>query len=340
MRILFAALMAVLFISHPARAEEGKLYLYTWDTYVAPDLFKKFEKETGIKVIADVYDSNDALMAKLKAGGSYDLVAPSGNYVPLLVAEKLLQPLPDDIRAYGPRLEKDLQKPPYDPALTYALPLFYGSTGLAVDTKLTNKKIDSWQQYFSRPAGEKPEIGELDEVSTVADIALLALGKPYCDDRPETYKAMQDLLLKQKPFVKTYSTTGYIERLTANEVSMQMAWNGDVYKIRQQNPAVKFVYPKEGVELWVDNLAIPAGAKNIEAAKKFIAFLMRPDNAAAYAVAAGYPPSLAAARGLLPPEMKNAPEFNVPPGIKAEVTFSCPAAVVTAHSRIWERLMR
>ncbi len=333
-------LFLVLFTCNSARADENKLYLYTWDTYVAPDLFKKFEKETGIQVVADVYDSNDALMAKLKAGGAYDVVAPSGNYVPLLVAEKLLQPLPAELRALGPQLETNLQKPPYDPELTYALPLFYGSTGLAVDTKLTSEKIDSWKQYFVRPSGEKPSLGELDEISTITDVASLALGLPFCDNKPASFKAMQELLLNQKPFVKTYSVTGYIERLTANEVAMQMAWNGDVYKVRQQNPAIKFVYPKEGIELWVDNFAIPAGAKNVEAAKKFIAFLMKPENAAAYAVAAGYPPSVAAARNLLPQEMKEAPEFNIPKGEKTEVTFACPAPVVKAYSQIWQRLMR
>lgn len=339
MKRLFIFLL-VLFAVHPVRAEENKLYLYTWDTYVAPDLFKKFEKETGIHIVADVYDSNDALMAKLKAGGAYDIVAPSGNYVPLLVAEKLLQPLPEELRALGPQLEKDLQKPPYDPDLTYALPLFYGSTGLAVDTKLTSEKIDSWKQYFVRSAGEKPTLGEMDEVSTITDVASLALGLPFCDGKPESFKAIQELLLNQKPFVKTYSVTGYIERLAANEVAMQMAWNGDVYKVRQQNPAVKFVYPKEGIELWVDNFAIPAGAKNVDAAKKFITFMMKPENAAAYALASGYPPSLSAARELLPNEMKEAPEFKIPEGTKTVVTFACPVPVVKAYSQIWQRLMR
>lgn len=339
MKRLLIILLVMLAI-HPAQADEKKLYLYTWDTYVAPDLFKKFEKETGIEIVADVYDSNDALMAKLKAGGTYDVVSPSGNYVPLLMAEKLLQPLPAEIRAMGPDLEKDLQKPPYDPDLTYSLPLFYGSTGLAVDTKLTSEKIDSWKQYFVRPEGEKPTLGEMDEVSTITDVASLALGLPFCDSKPESFKAIQELLLKQKPFVKTYSVTGYIERLTANEVAMQMAWNGDVYKVRQQNPAIKFVYPKEGVELWVDNFAIPSGAKNTDGAAKFIAFMMKPENAAAYAVFSGYPPSLAAARELLPKEMKDAPEFNIPEGTKTVVTFACPLPVVKAYSQIWQRILR
>jgi spermidine/putrescine transport system substrate-binding protein len=341
MKKFFIAFAAVLLLfSATARAEDNQLYLYTWDTYVAPDLFKKFEKETGIKVITDIYSSNDTLMAKLKAGGAYDVVAPSGNYVPFLVAEKLLQPLPDDLKAISQKMSANVQKPAYDPTYTYALPLFYGTTGLAVDTKLTSEKITSWQQFFSRPAGEKAGLGVLDDVSTTMDIASLAANKPFCDNAPSTYKALQTLLLAQKPFVKVYGATGYSERLAANEIPLQMAWNGDVYKVRQQNPAIKYIYPKEGVELWIDNLAIPASAKHVEAAKKFIAFVLRPENAAQYSVAAGMMSSIQAANALLPEDMKRAPEFNIPAGIKAVTAKACPADVTKAYDQIWLQLTR
>jgi spermidine/putrescine transport system substrate-binding protein len=340
MKHKFLLLLAgFIFMSGPAKAEEA-LHVYVWDTYVSPSLFEKFTAETGIRVLADVFDSNDALMAKLKAGGAYDVVSPSGNYLPLLIAENLLAPLPEDIKSMGAQMIPELQNPPYDPANTYSLPLFYGSTGLAVNTKLTNENIESWMQYFARPEGEKASLGQLDEISSVMSIASLTLDKSLCDNNPETYKTIQNLLVKQKPFVKTYLATGYIERLTANEVAMQMAWNGDVYKIRQENPAIKFIYPKEGVELWVDNLAIPAASKNKEAAAKFITFLLRPENAAVHGAEAGYMPGLATAHDRMPEQMKGAPEFNFPPGTKTAVTISCPANVVDAYGRIWESLMR
>jgi spermidine/putrescine transport system substrate-binding protein len=337
---LLLGIIALFLGTSPAHAEEKVLHLYVWDTYISQGLFKKFEQETGIKILADVFDSNDALMAKLKAGGAYDVVSPSGNYVPLLIEENLLQPLPEDLKSIGAQMAPEVLQPPYDPTSSYSLPLFYGSTGLAVNTKLTQENIKSWNQYFVRPEGENATLGQLDEISSVMSIASLTLNKPYCDNNPETFKAIQSLLLNQKPFVKTYVTTGYIERLTANEVAMQVAWNGDVYKIRRENPAVQFIYPKEGVELWADNLSIPAAAKNPEGAAQFIRFVMQPEHAAAYAAEAGYMPGIATARALLPDEMKNAPEFNIPPDTKAAVTVSCPADVVRAYSRIWESLMR
>ncbi len=342
MKINFLIILAaaVVFFSAPAHAEENTLYLYTWDTYVAPDLFKKFEKETGIKVVTDIYSSNDTLMAKLKSGAAYDVVAPSGNYLPFLVAEKLLQPLPPEIKAMSAKLTASVQKPAYDPGYTYALPLFYGTTGIAMNTKLTFEKIDSWQNFFSRPAGEKPGLGVLDDIGTTMDVASIAAGKPFCDNTPATFKALQTLLLGQKPFVKVYGSTGYSERLAANEIPLQMAWNGDVYKVRQQNPAIKYIYPKEGVELWIDNLAIPASAKHVEAAKKFIAFVMRPENAAQYSIAAGMMSSIDAANALLPDAMKSAPEFNIPAGISAVTAQACPADVARIYDRIWLQLTR
>ena len=201
-RLLIAALLLTAFCSPTAQAKNEKLYLYTWDTYLAPQLFEKFEQETGIKVITDIYSSNDTLMAKLKAGAAYDVVVPSGNYVPPLVAEKLLQPLPDGLKEFSQGMTKNVQKPDYDPGYAYVLPLFYGTTGLAVNTKLVNEDITSWRQFFERPWGEKPSLGVLDDIGTAMDLASLAVKKPFCDNSPETFKALRALMLKQKPFVK------------------------------------------------------------------------------------------------------------------------------------------
>lgn len=340
LRSFVIALSFAVFCAKGAMAAENKLFIYTWDTYADDALFEKFKKETGIEVVTDIYSSNDTLFAKLQSGAAYDIVAPSGNYVPLLAGEKLLMPLPDDLRAYGEKLSETVQKPSYDPEYKYSLPLFWGTTAVAVDTKLMKEDITSWSQFFDRPKDQKKHLGMLDDTGTVMDIAAIALGKPDCDDQPETYKAIQELLTKQKPFVKTYSSTGYSERLAANEVAMQMAWSGDVYRVRQDNPAVKYVYPKEGVELWIDNLAIPASSKNVENAKKFIEFVMKPENMAAYSQSSGNVPSLAAAKDLLPEDLKNAPEFNIPEGVKGVLSATCPPKVVKSYEKIWERVMR
>jgi spermidine/putrescine transport system substrate-binding protein len=339
-RTLYLALCFLVLFAPAARAADKQLFVYTWDTYADLDLFRKFEKETGIKVVTDIYSSNDTLLSKLKTGASYDIVAPSGNYVPLLVGENLLQPLPDDLKPAAQGLSDLVKAPAYDAEHKYSLPLFYGTTGIAVDTKFVKEDVTSWDQFFHRPAEAGKQLGMIDDTSTVMDIVGIALGKPYCEDKPETYQALQDLLLAQKPAVKTYSATGYQERLAANEVAMQMAWSGDVYRARTNNPDIKYVYPKEGVELWIDNLAVPAAAKNVEAAKQFIAFAMKPENMAVYAQYSGNIPTLDAAKALLPEKIRTAPEFNIPAGLKAPISINCPPKVAQTYEKIWERLLR
>lgn len=317
-----------------------KLYVYVWDTYADVDLFQRFEKETGVKVITEIYSSNDALMAKLKSGTRYDIVAPSANFVPLMIEQNLLQPLPAHISAIGENLAENIKEPVYDPEYKYAMPLFYGTTAIAVNTKLTDEEITSWDQFFSRPSGEAPSIGVLDDTATLMTLASIAIGRKSCDGSPETLAQLQDLLIAQKPYVKVYGSSGYFERMAAGEVALQMAWSGDVYTARQENPDLKYIYPEEGVELWLDSLAIPSNAQNVEAAAKFIEFVMEPRNQAQYSEFSGQIPTHKDTVSFLSDDIRNSPEFNIPETTHTYLSLACPADVVQAYGRIWENLLR
>jgi spermidine/putrescine transport system substrate-binding protein len=319
---------------------KGKVYVYTWDTYAAPEVFAKFEKETGIKVITEVYTSNDVLLAKLKEGAKYDIIAPSGNYITQLSAGGLLQPLPSDIKGLASSLSPSVQKPAYDPAYEYSLPLFYGTTGIAVNTAKTSEDIFSWNQFFHRPQGEGADIGMLDEGSTIAAVTSIALGQKNCDASPAAIQSIKVLLTGQHAFVKNYSSEGYYDRLAAGDVKMQMAWSSDAFIARQKNKDIKYLYPKEGVELWLDTIAIPKNAHSLKNAKKFIQFIMRPENLAENAKIAGATPAVEGAKQYLPADMRNAPEFNIPPDTRAFVSYSCPAEAITAYNEIIESLTK
>lgn len=311
------------------------LQFYTWDTYEAPELFAAFEKKTGIKVVATLFYSNDDLEAKLKAGGQYDLITPSGNYISRLVEAKLLQPLPDQLKAYAAQLSRNVQKPVYDPEYKWTLPLFYGTTGIAVNTGLTNEKITSWAQIMRRPPGEKETVGMLGEdTSTLLAVASIAAGTRNCDPSPAVHARLEAMLNAQKPFVKTYKAEAYYEHLAADDVTFQMAWSGDAYIARQKNPKIQYIYPSEGVELWLDNLAVPASAKNLKAVTEFVDFILDPANLAKYSLVSGNMPSIEAARGFLPQEIRDAPEFNIPLTTRAVVSETCKHDVVEAYNRI------
>ncbi len=321
----------------PARDLAGTvLKFYTWDTYVAPEIFKSFEAETGIKVEATVFDNNDELLKQLKSGATYDLITPSGNYIWQLVQEKLLLPLPENLRVLGEGLAEQVQNPSYDPKYKWALPIFYGTTALAVNTKLLPGPVTSWKQLFERPAGEAPGIGMLDEVASVITAASFALGTPDCDASDATLGRIKALLEAQQPFVKTYSSENYFERLAAGEVALQMAWSGDIYIARKKNSDIRYVYPSEGVDVWMDDLAIPVTAKNSEGAVRFIEFIQDPKHMAAYAEVSGNIPAVAAAMEYLPSEMQAAPEFNLPKSVRTIVTQACPPEKSEAYAKIVE----
>ena len=341
-RVFYFFVLAFILVTPAHANDDQKLYLYTWDTYVAPDLFKKFEQETGIKVITDIYSNNDTLVSKLKSGAAYDIVMPSGNYIQAMIQDNLLLPIPDDLRnRFVPTLGVYVQNPPHDPEYKHSLPYFFGTTGIVANKKLLKNNVPTtWQEFFNRPDDEAPSIGILDDIATAMNIGSLALKTDYCAAESKTLQSLQSLFLQQKPFVKVFGSSGYTERMVAGEVALQMAWSCDAYRARQDNPDLVYIYPTEGVEIWVDSLAIPAKAKNIEGAKKFIAFMMRPENMAEAAIVSGNIPSVASAITLLPETMQQAPEFKIPDTVNTQIAKSCPSPVIRSYNKIWERLMR
>ena len=232
------------------------------------------------------------------------------------------------------RLSPPVRYALYDPEAKWSLPLFYGTTGVAVNTSLTDETVTSWKQLFERPAGEPAGIGMLDEKNTLSAVASLAAGTQHCNSSPETLAKLKTLFDAQKPFVKSYKAEGYYGRLAEGNVKIQLAWSGDAYIARGKNPAIKYFYPAEGVDLWVDSLAIPANAENPKAALKFIEFVMRKDNMAQYAATSGAIPSTADAMPLLPPEMRDAPEFNLPVMSRMAFAGLCTAEEKTAFNAL------
>jgi spermidine/putrescine transport system substrate-binding protein len=313
-----------------------QLRFYTWDSYVAPGLFEKFEDETGIRVVATPYSSNDQMMTGLESGQRYDLITPSAEFVTLLVSKQMLKKLPQDMAALlQNRLAPPVRHAQYDPEGRWSLPLFYGTTGIAVNTKMTNEEVTSWKQLFERPKGEKPAIGMLDEKNTLSAVASLAAGVQHCDVRKETLAKLTTLFAAQKPFVKSWAAEGYYDRLADGEVKMQLAWSGDAYIARKKNPDIKYFYPSEGIDLWVDSIAIPENARNPQVALKFMEFITRPENIAQYAAASGNIPAVAGAMPLLPPAMRAAPEFNIPAMSKMIFAGLCaPEAKAALHELI------
>lgn len=333
---LLAATAMLAPLAHPAKADPGVLHIYNWTDYTSPDLLKKFTKETGIKVTVDTYDSNETLLAKLKAGGSgYDVVIVSNDFVPIFISQKLIQPVDAAAMPNFKNLDPQWQTRSWDPKAEYTVPWQWGTTSFDYDTKVYPGPVDSLATLFHPPAAFGKNVGMFGSPSEVISLALLYMGKPQCNTNPDDLKALVKLLQGQKPFVKVYNSDADSDRLISGETTMSQIWSGDAYRARSQKPSLKYVYAKEGAIAWMDNLAVPVGAPDLENAKKFLNFMMDPQNAALETNFAGYQNAVPGSAAYLTPALASSPEFNPPKDLKMVFATACPAQATKDYDRVW-----
>ena len=318
----------------------GDLFIYNWTDYTSPDLIKKFEAESGIKVTLDTYDSNETLLAKLKSGSAgYDIVVISSDFVPIFAKEGLIQKIDaPKIPGYD-GIEARWKSPVWDKDNTYTIPYDWGVTSFSVNTKFVKDPPDTLKTLFEPPEEAKGKVGMFGSPSEVISLAEVYLGMTPCQTDTGNMKKVSELLEAQAPAVKVYNSDGIIDRQGSGETWIHEVWNGDSARARVNNPDIKFIFPKEGVVGWMDNVAVPASAKNPENAKKFIAFLMKPENSGLSSNFTHYASAITGASASYDPAMKDAPELKVP-DIKIAFTPSCPEEATKLMDRVWTKLKK
>ena len=339
--ILGAGLLAGLACAMPgaALADAGVLHIYNWTDYTSDEMVKKFEKETGIKVTIDTYDSNETALAKISSGAAgYDVMIISNDFVPIFVNQGLFQKVDVASMPNFKNMDPKWQKRPWDPDAQYTVPWVWGTTAYAVDTAVYKGPTDSLKALFEPTPDLKGKIGMFGSPSEVISLALLYMGKDQCNTDPKDLKALDALLEAQKPSVKVYNSDGTTERLVSGETVMHQVWSGKGLAARMQKPTIKYVFPKEGAIGWMDNVAVPTSAPDLENAKKFLNFLMDPENIALQQKSTGYQSAILGSDKFLPPEVGTSPEFNPPADLKIVFAPSCPEKATRAYDRIWTDL--
>ncbi|MEU4224691.1 spermidine/putrescine ABC transporter substrate-binding protein [Nonomuraea sp. NPDC026600] len=284
--LLTAAALAVTSCggSQPAAGSGGggggkALNVYAWADEIPKSVVEGFEKETGIKVTLDTFDSNETMTAKLSAGAAaYDLVEPSQYSVQQLIGQQLIQPL-DQSRITGlDNLAPKFRNPSYDPGNKYSVPWIWGTTGLAYNDKCM-ASATSWKVLFDQRY--KGKIYMLDNMLAAYIAGLQVNGfRATTTDKAQIEKATETLLA-QKPLLAGYNSTNYPQLLSTGQACAAQAWSGTAMaKVVQSNPNVHYVIPEEGGSIWTDGIALTKGAKNTDAAYKFINYLLRPEVAA------------------------------------------------------------
>jgi putrescine transport system substrate-binding protein len=294
-RILAAALLAISAL--PAAAQEKVVNVYNWSDYIDQQVLKDFEKETGIRVVYDVYDKNEILEAKLVTGKSgYDVVVPSGPFLQRFVKAKLFQPIDRaKLKNYGnlwPDVMTKLQV--YDPGNRFAVNYMWGTTGIGINVKkvkerLGDRPLDTWDLVLKPDVVSKLKdcgIHVLDAPEDIFPGTLRWLGlNPDSKSEADLRKAA-DALIKIRGNVRKFHSSEYINALANGDICLAVGYSGDVLqaanraKEAKNNVEIAYLIPREGALMWFDSMAIPADSRNAENALAFIDYMLRPDVAA------------------------------------------------------------
>ncbi len=297
-RFVAALAAAVALISAPANAEDRVVNFYNWSNYVAPDVLEAFTKETGIKVVYDTFDANETLETRLMAGKSgYDVVVPTAYFLQRQIAARIFQKLDKsklpNLANVWPVVTQRLAT--YDPGNLYAANYMWGTTGIGYNVKMVQKilgpdaRIDSWDIVFKPENLAKFKDCGVHMLNSADDIFPAALGylglNPNSTKQADLEKAA-DLVSKVRPYVRKFHSSEYLSALATGEICLVVGWSGDVMQARSRAAEAKsdveigYTIPKEGAQMFFDNLAIPADAQHVAEAYELINYLYRPDVAA------------------------------------------------------------
>lgn len=312
-----------------------QLNLFIWSNYIAPETIARFERRLGVKVNVDLYDSNEALLAKLQAGNAgYDVVCPSDYSVQVLLAQGLLRPLDRSRLPHLANVAAEFLDRPYDPGNAHSVPYFWGTTGIAYDRRRVHGKVDSWAALWDpRYAGR---VLMLDDAREAFGAALKMRGHSLNTTDPRVLAVARDDLLRQKRIVRAYNSTNFEDVLLSGDVWLAQGWNGQFAKAMDQSPDIVYVVPKEGGTLFIDNLAIPRDARDPELAHAFLDFALEAETAAEICRTMRYSSPNRAAWPLLPPEIRRHPAVFPPADVLSRLELIRDLGDATVlYDRLW-----
>ncbi|MCB2094846.1 MAG: extracellular solute-binding protein [Rhodobacteraceae bacterium] len=333
---------AILLLSTSLASAEGELQLFNWGDYTNPELLKKFEAETGIKVTVTDYDSNDTALAKIEAGGGgFDLVVPSASYVQIFVEKGLVQELDLSKLPHHDNIAKQWMESSYDPGRKYSVPWQWGSTGVAVNKTAYSGDINTSAIFLDPPPELVGKVNVTPEMNDVLSLAIMYEGGEPCTEDTEVLKKVRDKLMEAKPKWQSMDY-GMTEKMAANDVMASVYWNGAIFRARLKNPDVVYGYPKEGYPLWMDQVMLLSDAKNVDEAYKFLDFIMVPENAAMISAFARYANGITGSEEFMPEDMKTAPEIIVPAEFVSAGHFlpTCSPKAQEYYTAIWTELQK
>ncbi len=329
-----------------------ELNVFNWTDYIDEEVLTQYEETYGVKINYDTYASNEELLAKLQAGATgYDVIFPSDYMVTQMIELGLLAEIDlDNIPNFKDVMDM-FKDPPFDPGNKYCVPYQWGTTGLGYHIPTFGDEVpDSWAylfepEYLKRYADKGVNV--LDDQRELIGAALKYLGYSVNDTNEEHLYEARDLILKAKPYWKTFNSSDYDDTLLIpGEVVLSHGWSGDVfvavwetYDEENDEPVWWYSIPKEGAVVWVDNMCIPASSTRKRTAEHFINYLLSPEVQAAITNYTYYASPSEAAKQYIDEEILNEPAIYPPDEVLSKLEWlEAVGDALRIYDQIWTEI--
>jgi len=300
--LVLIAVIAVTMMS--CQNSEEIVYVYNWGDYIDESIVEKFEEETGIKVVYEMFETNELMYTKLKNGGNqYDVCIPSDYMITKMINEDMIQKLDFSKIDLYDNIGQAYKGQAFDPNDEYSVPYFFGTNGILYNTDMVTEPVDSWNILWDEKYAGQILMNNSQRDSIM--VALKLLGYSMNTTDPTELEEAKQLLLEQHDLVLAYVVDNGKDMMLNDEAAFLVTWNGDAITLMGEKDNLAYAVPKEGSNVWIDSMVIPKNAENVENAHKFINFILRADNALINADYVGYSTPNVKAFELLDDEMKN-----------------------------------
>ena len=356
MKNLMLSTTAVVAFAGAALADEVRVY--NWSDYIDEDLLTKFEEETGLKLIYDVFDSNELLETKMLAGSSgYDVVVPSSTFLQRQISAGAFQKLDVSQLPNAGNLWDVIQArtEQYDPGGAYSVNYMWGTTGIGYNIGKVTKALgedapfESWSLVFDPANMEKLAdcgVHFLDAPTEMIPAALKYIGEDPDSHDPEVIAKAEAVFAGIRPYIQKFHSSEYITALANGDICVAVGWSGDVFQAQysaseaENGHEIDYSIPTEGAQMWFDQMAIPADAPNPEGAHTFINFILDAQNSAAATNYVWYASGNKAAQEFIDQEILDYPAVYPDDATLQNLytTTPYPAKVQRTVTRLWTKV--
>jgi spermidine/putrescine transport system substrate-binding protein len=315
--------------------------VYNWAAYLPFPLIMQFEKETGIKVNYSTFDSNEILYTKIKTNpkAGYDVIVPSADFLERMIDDGLLQKIDKTQLTNLHYINPHLLNRAFDKNNQYSVPYLWGTTGLIFHRHYYSpSKLRSWSSLFG--PHRQHRVAFLNDIRNTFSLALKTLGYSINDENPEHIRTAYLKLRTLLPHILSFGS-GEANQIYINEDALiGVIENGDALIVQRENAHFDYIFPKEGAIIWIDSMAIPAGAQHVNNAHRFINFILRPDVAKRISMKIGYSTPNWKALTLMPKAMRDNRVFNPSKTdlINAEIETKISDKAQRLYLKYWELL--